>query len=806
VKPRAEPGKAAASQAKCAAAHRESLATSSFLWQNISIMEGSNFFKGKPAERPSAEVGPSPAGQRELERFGVSGLHELSGLRAALEHARGEAERRPDDERAALRAENAEKRLELFGYEHDNAGAFKFNRFGGEMKALFDGEDPELRLGEAGRLELAESAAARQMVIVNMGELDRFNKEGGHRAGDAGLEATAHAIEETVLAYLRETDAADAEYHIYRYSGNEFMVSVSGLDEAAVREVVARIEAKRPQVSGVGEGAPLAAETLNLQEVADIMNALQAELPPDKAADSVDAANRELVEIVRRLGDYRLETRKFAARAERMRAYLASHGREDAETFFRNFMAKSFIGTPLETIDGLERLATAAPEAWQDKIDGLALEAARRRFASGREHESVLGDVIRRRLDERLHGEPRFIGNDGLQDEGAPLAVIPEKTAGQAAMDRAMAHAAEVAKAPRLPELAERAALDAALEVRRRDNGTGLLGRGAYFKGLEASLRDGRESSVAFVDMGFLKYFDKEGGTQVADGALKVAAEVMEKALAASGVSGEVYRVSGDEFTIRVDGDRAALQRVMEAVKDERDAAGRIPATERSAALYEPTKLSFNYGLCDRQLLGDVYADLKAAGYYGEDDDGLTEAEELNRRAALMTVIADRGIEEQKAVDRFVFIVEQLRDERHRQNPARREQVKALIRYSEKALLTEGRPGEAAERSEQAQPSPAERLVHELAALPLAGPDLERHVRELVAEKIEAKRQREAGKAELMDQLIDLRVQISQLRGRLADLERDAAAERSQIAVLRERLAKTDAERTALIEARRQLT
>ncbi|MFC1702879.1 hypothetical protein ACFLZO_00290 [Patescibacteria group bacterium] len=69
---------------------------------------------------------------------------------------------------------------------------------------------------------MAEGYEGKRVVFVNMGELDRFNKEGGgHAAGDAALHDAAVQIEKIVKGAVDGSASAEG-YEIFRYSGTEF--------------------------------------------------------------------------------------------------------------------------------------------------------------------------------------------------------------------------------------------------------------------------------------------------------------------------------------------------------------------------------------------------------------------------------------------------------------------------------------------------------------------------------------------------------------------------------------------------------
>jgi len=465
----------------------------------------------------------------EPGRFGVSGAGEFERLRDALRSARREFSERSDDPAARDAFWIAEKKLRLFRMEHDAAGAFKFKKFGRETAAFVEREGTEARVDN------------RRMLFVNMGELDRFNKEGGgHEAGDAALRETVRAI---------ESAAGDAGgYKVFRYSGNEYLVSFEDISESKLADVQAAIEDARPSVPGVREGAPLTAVRVDMGEAFDVVRAQQAEL--GETFDEHDAS-RELIGAIRRLADWALENKKFVARAERVASKL---GDPDVEAFFANYMAKMFAETELPNVEAFRSLyASAGPEGFRAAVERMAFEQAKKRLVGERSFENITRDIVSSRVAARRAevgalnaAEP---GERSLSSADAPLAEVPAMTLGQYALERARANY-EDAKAGGSAGAVELARLDLETERARRDGGTGLLERGVYYDDLETRLRKTGDVSVVFVDMGFLKYFDQKGGRDVGDAALKTAADAMQRALEAAGIKGEVYRYGGDEFTV----------------------------------------------------------------------------------------------------------------------------------------------------------------------------------------------------------------------------------------------------------------
>lgn len=707
------------------------------------------------------------------EAFGVSGAEEFERLRDALRSARKEFSARSDDPAARDAFWIAEKKLRLFRMEHDAAGAFKFKKFGRETGAFV----------EQGGLDTP--VENRRMLFVNMGELDRFNKEGGgHEAGDAALRETVRTIERVV----REQGVAKdgAEYKVFRYSGNEYLVSFDGISETKLSDVQRAVESARPSVPGVREGAPLTAVRVDMQEAFDVVRAQQAEL--GEAFDDEDLS-RELVGAIRRLGDWALENKKFVARAERVASKLDD---ADIEAFFANYMAKMFAETDLPNVEAFRALrASAGPEGFRAAVERMAFEQAKKRLVGERSFENILRDIVDARVAARRKeiGELNAVepGHASLSSAELPLAEVPGATTGHRAIERARA-AYESAKAGGSETAAELARLDLETERARRDEGTGLLERGVYYGDLEKRLVGNADASVVFVDMGFLKYFDQKGGREVGDAALKTAADAMQRALEGAGIKGEVYRYGGDEFTLLVDGNADAAKTAIRAVAKARHDIGRIPSGPLSKPEYAPTKLVFNYGYADRALVDAIWDDMVRAG--ATSDTRLDDpADVANRKAELMTAAADVSLEGAKSVNRFMLLVNELRDESY-QDPARRAQVESLVDYSKKSIFSE-RGGAA--------------MLREWAASGIPPIDLLPRVEEFVAGELRAARERDGEARSVRDQLVEAHVRIRYLEGELARVRASETAREQKIDTLEAKLRSAQEERRKIVELREKL-
>jgi len=761
----------------------------------------------------------------ELARYSQAGMMEKAHLENDLFDAEAAIKERPDDETAVLRLEVARKKIELFEAEHDNAGAFKFKKFGRRIQEMFEpGPDGKagIEAGPDGELQISESLAERRYMLVNMGELDRFNKEGGgHAAGDAALGETAAAIEKAVTEALAgEKGHLKSDYQIYRFDGNTFMVDIASLPREEFGDLLKKMQDAKPEVAGVKDPAPLTVRGLDLVNVVSLVNHVQAELPKEGKLEPGEDAAREIVEVMRRSGDWDLEVNKLFTRAERVRgkiegialagtrAYEAAlqlgktgdvakeaaeaaiaEAEKEAADFFENYAKKSFQDTELSTFEAFK---TAVRDgSYSASAEEISIKTTEKRFADGRKVDDAIVELIDARVRER-----------NLKRAMAPTERMPammqagETTDGERELTRkegdmkaaeALASEATGPEAEILKLKAQSARLEYQIESSRRDKGTGLLERGVHYEHLEKALEDGKDVATLFVDMGFLKYFDQMGGSDVGDRALKTAASMMEEALKLAGVKGNVYRYGGDEFTIQVEGGDAAAKEVERALEMIRESSEPIAAGTKSRDEYAPTRLAFNYGRADRKMLEDLHGLAVRDGKYSPDE--LADPSRVsNAKAELMTKAADVGIEYNKAYSRFMLLLKEMRKPDYEADPARTKQVEAMITFSSKALF-------GPEGVEEL------RALHKDASLELDGDALDEKVIDFVLRKVAEARAQESGKKEVLDALLAAQVKVEFLTDRLVAMKSIVDIQQHRIDKLETSLKKAEEERRMAIDA-----
>jgi len=735
-------------------------------------------------ERPDDDLGLASE-----EKF----LRSLADLEDDLKKIEAEVGEEKCD--GVSRCLEAKLSVELYRAEHDNAGAFKFKRFERQMIEAFE-KTPALD-------GLPEELAERRYIFVNMGELDRLNKEGHSQdAGDVALAAALEAIDAVCLERLGP-ERANAK-NVFRYGGNEFCVELDNATDEEIKMITTGLINASLDMKGYAgiEPPPLSVASVDLAEQFEVMrdstSALKVE--PD---DPIDLAV-ETVEALRRAADYNLEVAKFVMRITRAveKIKAGSRSRENATAFFNDYLRKSLQGTAFETLEAIE--AECDKPGFREVVELMAVNAARLRFADDRkfaEFEEHLVNVrllaISKELEER--GEAR---SHELVDEDKNIAIVPRLTKGLAVLDRAK----EKMKAAFGTEWEKAERLAYAIEAAKRDRGTGLLERGQFYgdwvEHIQEAQNGGNDASVVFIDMGFLKYFNDAGGRSVGDAALREAAHLMESALHEAKVSGEAYRYGGDEFAVRIKGGRFEAEKFVDALGKQRKAAGRIPdiaglrAQRRSGDPelvgesrhdYAPTELVFNAGIAELMDFRLILDDLRESG---ELNNILTarNISEGEFRAELMVKLADAAVSYKKAVERFETLIKFMKAPAYQDDASPyHARVESIIRYSQKAIFG-GLGGDAALRV--------------FAESDLSQADLKDQIERFVADRTEKIARIVEDEKGLADKLIELHAVRNRLIKEAERLAKELGDEHERVQMLRVKLDEADGARAALIAAK----
>lgn len=743
---------------------------------------------------PSREAKDFGGGEYDFENLSEDREEEI---RFRLDEARDALDAMPESELLKLRKENVELELEVYRTEHDNTGAYKFKRFGNEVSRLFVGEEegarPALEQAPDGSFMLGPELEGRRVIFIDMLELDRLNKEGGgHDVGDMGLVEASRIIRELAAKY--------GDYEIFRSGGNQFMLDMKGLSDEDYSKLMGELSSARVSAKEGLDPAPLVANGVDFRDAVEDLNLLQAELGPDARLEPHEAG-RELTGILMRSAEWGSEIRKLTARAGRVREMLENDP-EKAKEFFDNYVKKAFNETPFRDLEDFKRLIEDG--TFDDAMRELAFDQAHKRFEIDRSEDAETEAGAHRIARDRIVWEraEAHRGAKKTERKGEGLAEIPERTKGEERLDelgKALEDARERAKEDPSEineEAVTRAALELQLEKARRDGGTGLLERGVYYEDLEKAIAENEPVTAVFVDMGFLKYFDKQGGRDVGNDALRLAASLMERAIEDAGVEGKAYRYGGDEFTLLVKGGQEEARKVLRSLAILNEEAGAVPAGAKSKDDYVPTELQFSHGMADMEAMRQLA-------------EGSGERLSENQMAELMTRIADVGVEYLKAADRFEYLIEQMTHPDYR-DPTRDEgptndhtrQVESKIAYSNKALLAE-LGGESVLRVfaeeirniEKLPPEEREGLREEI----------DGRIRRFVLERVDASREKDAEHKALLDRLVEMRTRMGYLQRELDEVRAKEKAGSARIKTLEEEKNKTEKDFAALAEVRGKL-
>ncbi|MDD5251360.1 MAG: hypothetical protein PHT12_01855 [Patescibacteria group bacterium] len=738
---------------------------------------------------------PESAKQSRLERdFGLPGAEEMRRLQDERERWQKAVEADSDDQEAAQELRIAEKSLELFFAEHDRAGAFKFNKFGREAQGWFSAEDETaiIRREANGDFRLADGQENRRLLFVDVGELDRFNKEGGQAGGDAALAASTTLVEKLVRETLGRPSGKGPGYEIFRFGNSSYMVSLDDMEETPFSQLVEELNRERPKVEGMSESVPLTAVGIRVKEGLDLLNEAKLDLYPDEHPLGDFEAARELITLTSQLADHRLEQAKFKARVNRVLEVMDSRTPAEAEAFYQAYLHKQLSGKGFDSLDDFR------DESRLTRLDELAEDAANQRLDLDARFETAEQRIIAAHRDAR---RCRSFFPPAPSEGPVKLAEIPKQTKGQevlAASQRELEKiAGKMGSGDRSAALRE-AQREHQLVVARRDAGTGLYNRGEYYGNLQADLKEGKDPTLVFVDMGFMKYFDVKGGRSVGNDAARLTAHVMEQAVAQvreevpaeEEMDVEIYRYGGDEYAVLVrEGGVTVADRVVAKIDELRKAAGAVPAGPRSKEEYGPTELVFNVGVCEKRTLDAVMKDLIEAGVVS--DEVLNDPEALlNLQAEVMTHTADLGMEEEKCVGRFLQMIGELR------SPAagdatERAQIDARLEASAKALLADmgGR----------------DYLMATVARRDLEGSALEAEVRQYVARTLKEKHEASANRSELKNRIIEAHARIQNLELEIHRLQRVTETQQQEIGGLHEQMQSLKARLEAAHEDRRRI-
>ncbi len=629
----------------------------------------------------------------------------------------GDLDRRQEaGEDVSKEREKLDIERETFYYERDNTGAIVRDRWGGDIVESFREEGERLKeLEPNGKIKPKESDERQHVMMVAMAELDRLNDEGGHGGGDASLEKTAANIEAVIEKVMSAKGAGgsvgeNASYEVYRYGGNQYAVDLKDMAPEAVAEITGLLrklsDKERIPASlekSVKEAPPLVISSLSRKEQVTMMNSIQEKLAGAglQHYEGGKEMNRAMVDLVAKASDLDMDMAKFANRAERVMEKVA-RGDADADAFFDKYMKKGLAGSAFSSIESFksfigpdgkqtpEFASAVSAEASKSAAQWLALSSA-----EAADREVMVAQVVAKLHGATLPEVPRAERSGASANRELPE---PELE-GKKLLDQLKAEASGADG-----DLAE---LKLGREKAKRDALTGLEKRRTFYLDLRDRLTPDEEgkikdTSVVFIDMAFLKYFDKEGGAEVGDAAIKQAAwalEEVQRRMAAKGIEVKAHRYAGDEFTFTVDGDHDAARQLTEELTKVSNEIPPLPRQATSTDAYVDAGLSFNFGVADAKDLMVLERRMREQKLVPPEVDSSPEAL-AKWRSEMITTMADAGVKEQKALNRFMQLYNKLADEEQFKESLKSQGfsdeqidngIKRLVDYSEKALGNKGK-------------------------------------------------------------------------------------------------------------------
>lgn len=577
--------------------------------------------------------------------------------------------------------------MESLDFENDMTGVAKGEKFGQDLRRLFDQLSDE-----QGNVD-GRQAEKYQILQINMGELDRLNKIGGHDLGDKTLAATAEKVYEVVHRVVADKlkerggdpsfEPADDYFEVYRTAGNDFSVLLKNMDASVAQEVLRIFQDEmmgkmllesQPQDPGV----PLAATHLNLKSVADFW--------PQAKQSAGTSINPERLFVISAMEQSQIlnDIEKNRTRVERILEVKESMSPEEAKKFYDEFLKKSLgnlfdaslSNKTLEYEDFMRSLQEKNGEYLAPFIE-VALVAFRERSREQKDFSIKLTEfVIKNKRQEGvllLDADKMFGSADNGKDNGREFTEVRSEedfldqyapTTGELMLSKL------TNEKKRLESMSQNDPDNKLLSVRlkkaqaelnyqavRRERSTGLYGRGMFYKNIEGSLEGKFPVSVIAIDMAFLKYFDKEGGRKTGNTAIKTAARILDRVISQlpESMKAEVYRVGGDEFSISLQTDD---QEIIRRIQQEIAQAGRevvVPATDKALTYkYRPESLLFNFGSFSATNVPSFRKQMTEAGFvFKHPEDTALGIKEVSD---LLAKIADRQVEIEKTIQRFMFL------------------------------------------------------------------------------------------------------------------------------------------------------
>lgn len=589
----------------------------------------------------------------------------------------------------------AEKRIELTDAQHDNTGSWKGEYFARDLQEDFLKRG--LEAGPDGKLPVNPEDATTHYLMVNMGELDRVNAIGDHSSGDKALEAAAAGIRDNLRKVLK-----DDQFDVYRTAGNDFSICLKNVNRETVKKLTHALcgEVDLTKVIGSGERAPIEASSVSRADMIEIINRLK---PSERQEFFSDEKPEGMsIGVVKELLQQQNDRQKVDSRMHRMQEMMSS-APEKAEEYYNKYQKKvlgELFREPgdkeaLEYKTFVARFKESDPEAKHH----LSAQEARRQYASRRDTQRGIDRTLGEYAAKHTLSMSEFSQYEAKSTEISDAERTqegfepPKPTRGFALVKEKRAHAEAVKTAGSDPRDSELAELDAEIESAERDPLTGLATRGRLFHQLETGLETGKKISTIYIDLAFLKYFDKEGNSTTGNVAIQKAAEMLDGIAAEAskeGIHVEAYRVGGDEFAFAISGGGPdAAERVKEMLMDRQLNAAPIPLQgEKALGAFYKQKLSFNFGSLGPLDLEGMRTLVKENNVPMHAEPG--SKEERNMLAEYAMRFADKQLEIQKGLNRINLLAEEKRAAVVSGDFSRYDQ---LLKYSQKAIF--GAAGQA---------------------------------------------------------------------------------------------------------------
>ncbi len=739
----------------------------------------------------------------------------------------------------SLDLEIAKQELEFYIWERDITGAKKGQRFGLELGDLLD----EMGLGrnESDKpfVEDSESLHKNHLILVNMGELDRLNSIGEHRLGDVGLGLAYDKIQQQFAGNIRRhlqdenlEEKIPQMFEVYRMSGNDFAVIVKDVDKEIVDNIVESLNGLiQIETDHKVESVPLAAHAITLNNSFELLKELTDFETADKeTVDENDQSSKDknlLITLLRERMFVLGEFVKIKTRLDRMVNIINNPDELNPNDLYEKYLKKS-LGLLFaeagrteafdysEFVKALQERGAGVLGAdynqlqWDQTKFTVSRDEAIRNFQDSHEMTVKMEIDLQKKLIDELHERAAREGMvvnvedlskmdsksrkkevtkedinkvddfkkrlDGLgQSRGELSAKKLEDELDLAKEAEAVDPKNQVFRKKK--ELAE---LRLEVNKLKQDTLTGLKNRGMLFQEMGARLADSQPVSVVSIDMAFLKYFDKEGGKQTGDAAIKAAGRVLDNIARKYEYLGtQAYRIGGDEFVVTVNSDD--LETVHQIINDIRFSAlndvESIPPHSGARTRYKDEFLQFNFGL---------------SSYGKNSDPEMADPDKLLNTA-------DALVEGDKTVNRFVLLFNR---EIMRTKPDHQEgaDLEVLYSYSSKSIFgLEGR-----------------RLIEELAneykSKNVSLAEINRQMMEFIAKKLKDK-----GKDKLKQQELEFillrndlvkemqEMEIARLLQDLRKAESESDSKEHVILSLKQRLRDAEQDRDKILKVRKEL-